>query len=139
MLTLEHVLEQYTSKTLDGRDLHRLASFIPIENWDKFGLSLADGVKAEDVQIKEWTQENILKQLERDVEFGFEKALNQRGISSGLMYEVVKMWMWVLEDELQHMEDYAMYGLPLFKAVAIKYNFDNPIGDDDPSDSKFDE
>ena len=44
----------------------------------------------------------ILKQLEEDVDFGFEKALNQRGLSAPAMYIVVRMWMWILEDDLQY-------------------------------------
>lgn len=35
---------------------------------------------------REWTRENILEQLKSDVEFGFEKALDQRGISASLMW-----------------------------------------------------
>jgi len=31
-----------------------------------------------------------------------------------------------------------MYGLPLFKATAIKYGFPNPIGDDSGSERKYD-
>lgn len=34
-------------------------------------------------------KENILSQLERDMKFGFEKALDQRGISAQLMFGVV--------------------------------------------------
>lgn len=86
---------------------------------------------------KDLTRENVLAQLASDLDFGFEKALNQRGISSGLMYEVVKMWMWVLDDDLQHFDGYAQYGLPFFKAVAIKYGFPNPIGDDRGDEEKY--
>jgi hypothetical protein len=65
--------------------------------------------------------------------------LDKRGISAGLMYEVVKMWMWVLEDDLQNHneEDYAQYGLPLLKAVAVKYEFKNEIGDDYGNEWKY--
>ena len=87
---------------------------------------------------KEYTEENILQELKSDVAFGFDKALDNRGISSSLMYEVVKMWMWVLDDELMDFDNYSMYGLPLFKAVALKYGFDNPIGDDSGSEDKYD-
>lgn len=54
-----------------------------------------------------------------------------------MMYAVVKMWMVVLEDELQSFDEYALYGLPLFKAVAVKYGFENPIGDDSGAESKY--
>lgn len=139
MLTKEAVLNAVKSgrqsECLDGRDYSRLSDFFDVSEWEHFGLKLKDGAKAP--KPKKWTEKNVLKQLKKDVSFGFEKALNRRGISSGLMYEVVKMWLWVLEDELEKMEDYAQYGLPLFKAVAVKYGFENPIGDDKGTESKY--
>lgn len=141
MKTLEQVKELYKSDTLDGRDLTRLAAFLPLEDWEAFGLSLREGVSPEDVKPIEWTRENILDQLRSDVSFGFEKALNQRGISSSLMFSVVSMWNWVLEEGLENFsdDDYAQYGLPLFKATAVKYGFDNPIGEDSGSEHKYSE
>lgn len=126
MKTLEQVKALYESKTLDGRDLYRLAKFIPKEELKDFGLELKEGAEHEHIPF---TRENILSQLEKDVEFGFEKALNQRGISSSLMFEVVKMWNWVLEEGLEDWsdDDYAQYGLPLFKATAVKYGFKDAI------------
>ena len=56
MLSLDQVIEQYKSNTLDGRDLHRLADFVPVERWDELGLKLAEGVDPSEVQIKEWNQ-----------------------------------------------------------------------------------
>ena len=109
----------------------------PTEDWDKLGFSLKEGEKPP--KAKPLTRQNILKQLKGDLEFAFEKALNQRGISSGLMYEVIKMWMWVLEDPLQNFDEYAMYGLPLYKAAALKYGFNNPIGEDYGNEDKYEE
>lgn len=140
MKTKEQVLsaikdESLKSECIDGRDFSRLADFFDVSDWPALGFSLKDG--AETPTPTAWTHENIIKQLQSDVAFGFEKALNRRGISSSFMYETVKMWMWVLEDELKDFDDYPMYGLPLFKAVAIKYGFDNPIGDDIGSEHKY--
>ena len=42
-------------------------------------------------------------------------------------------------EDIMNDKDYAMYGLPLFKATALKYGFDNPIGDDLGSEDKYDE
>lgn len=138
MLTKDQILEAVkngrTSEALDGRDYQRLAVFFDADQLPIFGLALKDGV---DWKAKEFTRENVLAQLREDVDFGFEKALDQRGISASLMHSVVQMWMWVLEDDLQHMDDYAQYGLPLFKQIAVKYGFDNPIGDDDGDESKY--
>ena len=143
MKTLEQIAGLYKSNCLDGRDINRLCQFIPFDMLDKFGLEARDGVTAEEwnKDLRPFTREEILKQLESDVDFGFEKALNHRGISSGLMFEVVKMWNWILEEGLEDWDDdnYAMYGLPLFKATAVKYGFENPIGDDNGDESYYDE
>ena len=127
MKTLDQIAQQYKSETIDGRDLCRLAQFIPEERFSEFGLVPNPDCKD---NVVEFTRENVLKQLEKDVKFGFRKALDQRGISSSLMYQVVSMWNWILDEGLEDFDDYAQYGLPLFKATAVKYGFDNPIGDD---------
>lgn len=132
MLSREEVLQAVKSgresKCIDFRDYARLCDYFPVEEWHHFGFGLKEG--AEPPPVKEWTKENILRDLKSDLEFAFKKALGKRGISAGLMYEVVKMWLWILEDPLQDFEEYTPYGLPLFKAVAVKYGFPNPIGDD---------
>lgn len=136
MKTLDQIIETYKSNTLDGRDLHRLMDFVPEDRLKEIGVE----IKSEYVgkhQHKELTKENVLIQLKEDVDFGFEKALNKRGISAGLMYEVVGMWNWILEEGLEEFDSYAMYGLPLFKATALKYGFDNPIGEDTGAESKY--
>lgn len=70
-----------------------------------------------------------------------EKALDQRGISASLMFYVVLRWNQVLEEGLENYpeENYAMYGLPLFKATAVKYGWENPIGDDNGDEEFYNE
>lgn len=128
MKTLEFIKQNYKSETLDGRDIHRLAQFIPEEELEDWGMSLQEEFVGKH-EHKEFTRDNVLDQLKRDVEFGFEKALNQRGISSSLMFNVVCMWNWVLEEGLEDWDEdnYAMYGLPLFKATALKYGWRDEI------------
>lgn len=138
MKTLDQIAQEYKSQTLDGRDLYRLAQFVPKERLSEFGLTLnPDCEDNNEHKVVEFTRENVLKQLKEDVEFGFEKALDQRGISSCMMYQVVSMWNWILEEGLEDFDDYAQYGLPLFKATAVKYGFDNPIGDDYGDEAKY--
>ena len=139
MKTLEQIAKQYKSQTFDGRDLHRLAKFIPEPMLPDFGITLKAEYVGKHVAV-EFTKETVLDQLREDVAFGFEKALNQRGISAGLMFEVVSMWNWVLEDGLEDRNEdkgYAQYGLPLFKATAIKYGFKNEIGEDAGNEEKY--
>ncbi len=122
MLTQEKILEVVNagrkSECLDGRDYQRLGMFFPADKLKDFGLELKEGAVWEP---NPWTPEAVTAQLKDDVEFGIEKATNQRGISSNLMYEVVKMWMWVLEDNLQYHSNYHSYGLPFFEEVKAKY------------------
>lgn len=135
MKTLDHIKE-YNSKTLDGRDLIRLVKYLPEDCLEKLGIELKDEFKGNHMPV-EFTREAVLEDLKGDVEFAFEKALNQRGLSASMMYEVVSMWNWILEEGLEDFDDYAQYGLPLFKATALKYGFDNPIGDDSGSENKY--
>jgi len=136
MKTLQQVKEMYKSQTIDGRDLSRLMQFIPEVELKEFELELKEEYIGTHKHI-EFTKENVLIQLEKDVEFGFEKALNQRGISAGLMAEVVQMWNWILEEGLENFDEYPMYGLPIFKATAVKYGFENPIGEDTGSEEIY--
>jgi len=123
---------------LDDRFGARLCQFLTEEQMESIGFSMKEEFKGQHVP-KEWTRENILEQLKDDVEFGFEKALDRRGISSGLMFDVVRKWNKVLEEGLEDWDEdhYAMYGLPLFKATAVKYGWDNPIGDDEGNESEY--
>lgn len=134
MKTRDSILEEVKNgrkskiEFIDSRDYSRLLKFFEPNEWSHFGFEpKKDAVLTKPI---EWTKENILESLKGDVEFGFEKALNKRGISASCMNEVIKMWMWVLEDDLSENDDYAEYGLPLLKAVAVKYGFPNEIGDD---------
>lgn len=123
MKTIEQVM-QYPGGSacnmLDGRDRSRLVDFAPTLA-DIKGLRFE--LKDEAVHEPEpFTEENVRNHLLSDLEFAFDKARNQRGISSNLMFEVIRMWMWVLEDPLydEH-EHYDDYGISFYKAVAAKY------------------
>jgi len=130
MKTVEQIAG-YKSNCIDGRDLSRLCDFLSEEDLKKMGMSIKEEFVGKHKPIP-LTREIVLERLESDVAFGFEKALHRKGISSGMMFAVVQMWNWVLEEGLEDWDDdnYAMYGLPLFKATALKYGFENPIGDD---------
>lgn len=136
MKTLDQVINNFKCATFDGRDIARLAEFLPLSAFEKFGLT----VKDDHVHTpKELTRENIMINLKSDLEFAFEKALDKRGLSSMCMYQVIKMWNWILEDGLENWsgDNYAQYGLPLYKATALQYKLDNPIGDDAGDESHY--
>lgn len=127
---------KYKSVSMDGRDLTRLAKFMSINQLGLLGMSVKEEYK-ETYKPLEYTEEAVLAELKGDVEFGFTKALNQRGLSASAMNSVVRMWLWVLEDDLADDEEYAQYGLPLLKKVAVKYGFENEIGDDNGDEDKY--
>ena len=135
MKTLEQ-LKDYKSNTLTGRDITRLVNYLPESMLPHFGVELKEEYvgKHEPLPL---TRENVLKNLESDLEFAFEKALDQRGISAGEMHSVIMMWNWILEDGLENVDTYAQYGLPLLKMTAVKYGFSNPIGDDVGDEDKY--
>lgn len=138
MKTIEQVVEGYKSETLDGRDIGRLSDFLNVSQLSKFGVDMEDDEAAQHTPIP-LTREAVMERLERDLAFAFEKALGRRGISAGMMFYVIKMWNYILEDGLEDFDDnnYAQYGLPLFKATAVHYGLDNPIGDDSGSEHKY--
>lgn len=140
MKTLDEIVNNYEewSVFLDDRFGVRLAQFLTQEQLEKIGFKWNSDEPYP--EPKEWTRENILSQLKEDVEFGFEKALDKRGISASLMFAVVLRWNRVLEEGLEDYpeDNYAMY-LPLFKATAEKYGWENPIGDDSGSEDYYNE
>lgn len=147
MLTREAVLEAikarpaHTGAFLDGRDRRRLLDFFPRSDWHALGFEPPDNEAPS--PLAEWSEPAVLARLAADLDFAFEKALNKRGISAELMYHVIVMWLWILEDPLAEKfreptdETYPMYGLPLLKAVAMKYGLPNPIGDDTGREPRY--
>lgn len=125
MKSLEYVKEHHDEfeedTFFDMRWTKRFLSFLPLEEWEKHGFSLKDGASH---TPKEWTEENILKQLKEDVEFGKEKAEDERGISSELMAMVVNSWCKVLENGLNLDGNDGWYHHKQFDVVAKHYGWE---------------
>lgn len=127
MKFLNEVLDNYNEiyrVLVEDRFGIRLCQFLTIDEMKRIGFTI-DAKHAATHQPLEWTEENVLKQLKEDVEFGYKKAVNERGISSSLMYMVVLDWCKVLDNEFSNWtaNDYGDYGKPLFIAVANKYGW----------------
>lgn len=128
MKTLEQAIEIHdqfrkdSSMSIDDRFGVRLAEFLPKEDLHRIGLTLKEGAEW---TPKPFTEENVLAQLKADVEFGWQKACDHRGISSNLMFDVVRAWCKVLDNEFADWdeESYGDYGTPLFLSVSKKYGF----------------
>ncbi len=128
MKTLEQVLAGHNDAIKDNalsiqdRLGIRLCQFLTEEQAKTIGFKCKEGATWE--PPIPFTEENVLKQLKKDVEFGWDKACGHKGISSELMYDVVLGWCKILENEFAYWDDYSPYGTPLFIAVSKKYGFD---------------
>lgn len=138
MQILDQVLEghnesiKHSSLSIQDRLGLRLCQFLTQEQAKSIGFGPAEGTTWE--PPIPFTEENVLKQLKEDVEFGWEKACGHRGISSELMYEVVLGWCKILENEFADWDEYAPYGTPLFIAISKKYGFGIDESEFDPSE-----
>lgn len=129
MKTLEYVKEHHSEfehdNFCDRRWTKRFIDFLPAEEWEKYGFRPTDYLDREKYQPKEWTEANILEQLKKDVEFGYEKSVGERGISSELMAMVVRSWCEILENGLA-LSDYddGYYHIRQFEMVADYYGWE---------------
>ena len=127
MKTIEEVLDNYSyyeqDDFCDYRFSKRFIDYLTdeqiIENIEKVKYNFKPGVERE---VKEWTEKNIIEQLEKDVRFGWEKCCNERGISAELMSYVVIGWNRVLENGMEEL-DYGWYGNNVFKTTAEHYGW----------------
>lgn len=124
MKTLEYVkthLDEFEEdKFFDRRFTARFVDFLPLDEWKEFGFRYIGEEKFEEI---EWTEENVLAQLKRDVMFGHEKAEAERGISSELMAMVVNAWCKVLENGLNLNGNDGWYHHKQFDIVAEHYGW----------------
>ena len=119
----EHFNEFEEDEFFDRRFTKRFLAFIPVDEYEKYGFQYTgEGTPTP----KEWTEENILEQLKSDVEFGYEKAENERGISSGLMAKVVNAWCKVLQNGLNLDGNDGYYHIKQFQIVAKHYGWELP-------------
>lgn len=127
MKKIKEILDNYKDyKTpLEDRFGRRLCDFLTVEEMLKIGFEFNDDESKQNHKPIEFTYDNVVKQLVKDAEFGKWKAEDERGISSSLMYHVVKSWLKVLCDNGIEINDgYSDYALSFFNNVLNKYKKD---------------
>jgi len=124
MKSIEYILDNYKDfeTFLDDRFGRRFSDFLTHEQMEQIGMGVKDEYKAT-WEPKEWTEENVIEQLHQDVNFGWEKCCDERGISSALMGDVVKKWCVVLENGLEDIKE-GDYCRNLFETVAEHYGWE---------------
>lgn len=100
------------------------------------GVELKYEYKGKHIPI-EFTKENIMKKLEVHVCKGFKSALDKISLYAQMEYNIVCTLNWILDEGLDNFKEYKYYGLPVFKATALKYGFNNPIGQDTGLEDKY--
>lgn len=105
-----------------GRDIGRFAQFVPKAQWNDFNIQLKTDCRGGDGSL-ELTRENIMSELLEDLAFAIRKAKDKRGLSSADMYAVIRMYNYILDEGLEHYDEYDYYGMPLFRATAEKYDW----------------
>ena len=116
----EHIDEFEEDNFIDSRFTKRFVDFLPTSEWSKFGFRYTG---EDELVPKEWTEENILAQLKEDVEFGYMKAVDERGISSELMAMVVNAWCKILQNGLNLNGNDGYYHIKQFTTVAKHYGW----------------
>lgn len=104
MKKIEEIIDNYEKYEtyLEDRFGIRFIAFLTSDQAKKIGFEIKEEyIEEHNKNIKEWNRENVLEQLKKDVKFGWEKACDERGISSSLMYYVVLSWNKVLEEGLE--------------------------------------
>ena len=124
MKTLEyvksHINEFEEDASLDRRWTKRFIDFVPVTEWERYGFKYTgEGNR----KPKEWTEANIIEQMKKDVDFGFEKAVGERGISAELMAMVVNAWCKVLENGLNLDGNDGLYHIKQFRVVDHAYGW----------------
>lgn len=108
----------------DNRDKNRFLSYVPFDRVEELGFELKEGTTEDNWGVvKEWSEEQVLKDLKTDVFFAREKAEDQRGISAACMFATINMWCRLLENDL-YQENYDDYGLSYFNRVIEHYGWD---------------
>lgn len=80
------------------------------------------------------TNEQIIAEMKRYMDFAVGKAVNHRGISASRSVGHYRSWVWLINDQesfdfLNDDSNYQNYGAPMLKYIAEKYGCQLPEGE----------
>jgi len=67
------------------------------------------------------TRENIIAAMQDYIDFAFEKARNQRGISAERSIWKYTQWLWALDDTSIDVDNYSDYGIGILNQIVDEY------------------
>lgn len=126
--TVDDVLERCRTNTdYFGFSLDVLVPYLPIEMAREF-------LKPD---VSEWEQLTlnrtvIINEMTEYMEFAWEKALDERGLSANRSIIKMQAWLWLLGDtELlafaENDRNYPMYGKPILRRICEVYELPVPV------------
>ena len=128
MKNQEEIIKRFNeSEDLFGTQQNDLIKFMTFENakeflTEEFVLKVENG--EEKWEMKTEPKKEILKYLD----FAYDKAECQRGLSAARSMLHFKTWIW-LDDEdfyneiIYHIENYTNYGIPTLDMISKRYGF----------------
>ena len=93
---------------------------------------LKDDVTEDDWEPKLSDDDSVLQEIHDYMEFAWDKANNNRGLSAGRSLMHMQAWLWLLgEDQAaDDIDDYSHYGKPQLRAICEHYGWDWSFWDD---------
>ncbi len=144
MKSLENLLEQVKDGKIHKEIMKYFVMFVPTSVCEEINYCVqAYDENGEDVRVvKPWTEANVIEQMKEMTRIGFEFGLTHRGTSAAWMRQALCIYIYLIEDpdltkKLARDQMFVVYGLPLYKAIAVKYGFPNPIGDDEGNEEHY--
>ena len=97
MRSTDEILERIEKKQISDMfgTFVDLIEFLPAEHAKQF---IKEDVTIEEFGLKEYTKENVIKEIVEYLKFAYGKAEGARGISAGRSLMHFDHWLWLLED-----------------------------------------
>ncbi len=126
---LTHI-EEVQSTDWMGTIRNDLISYLPFESAKQF---LKDGVTDKDWMAASSDIDSLKARIKDYMDFAWEKANDNRGISAGRSIEHMQAWLWMMGENnvAQEIENYSFYGKPQLRAICEKFGWDWHDWDDD--------
>lgn len=126
-------IEQHFSDVADHDWLGtKRSDLISYMSFEAAKLYLKEGVTPDEWTPRPVDKEAILAEMLEYMDFAWDKANNNRGLSAGRSLEHMQVWLWMLGEETaaREIDDYSHYGKPQLRAICQKYGWDWTQWDD---------
>lgn len=122
-------LKDIESEDVFGIERSDLIPYLDYENAKEF---LKEGITKEEWdKDRKSTDEEVMKEMSGYIEFAWDKAIGERGLSANRNIMHYSAWIWLLNDgsfeEYKEKCDneYSEYGKPVLSWICKKYGYDN--------------